>query len=373
MGDKNTEANSGLTLETYLRLNMPADVSLLSLARRSSNPTDSATLAANTNTQTNEDEWRENFETRLTASELQRGLSHSVAPYIRIAILTCAASSGVFLYFLTNYGVLDGPRGAKIPTGQAAIIETSAGYSDPDMTDQSQIDDARAVERPTRGEPSALIAHPASPSVSGSFPSVVGAARNQDVSAEGSVGWPAKAASESLPASQTSEASIPKSLSFSADAVPAEATRSPLQKSQTRVAALTPLSDAAQVKTAIPGQRDVPDVKPAAHEQSKPGTAVPDIHLSTLAPDQEGKMLKRASDLMNENDIAGARLIYQYLADHGSPSGALAFAESYDPNDWARHRITGMTPDASLAKAWYQRAAALGSKEAAAILREDKR
>ncbi len=83
-------------------------------------------------------------------------------------------------------------------------------------------------------------------------------------------------------------------------------------------------------------------------------------------------MLKRASALMSQNDIAGARLIFQYLVNHGSASGAFALAESYDPKKWAGRRVTGMTPDANLARSWYARAAELGSKEAAAVLRREK-
>ncbi len=83
-------------------------------------------------------------------------------------------------------------------------------------------------------------------------------------------------------------------------------------------------------------------------------------------------MLKRASTLLGENDIAGARLIFQYLANHGSAGGAFALAESFDPKKWTRRRVAGMNPDANLARVWYERAAELGSKEAAAILRKGK-
>ena len=83
-------------------------------------------------------------------------------------------------------------------------------------------------------------------------------------------------------------------------------------------------------------------------------------------------MLKRASILLGENDIAGARLIFHYLANHGSAGGAFALAESYDPKKWGSHRVTGMTPDGDLARTWYARAAELGSREAAAILRKEK-
>ena len=83
-------------------------------------------------------------------------------------------------------------------------------------------------------------------------------------------------------------------------------------------------------------------------------------------------MLKRASVLLGQNDIAGARLIFHYLAHHGSPRGAFALAESYDPQKWDVHRVTGMTPDASFARTWYARAAELGSREAVVALRKDK-
>jgi len=83
-------------------------------------------------------------------------------------------------------------------------------------------------------------------------------------------------------------------------------------------------------------------------------------------------MLKRASTLLSQNDISGARLIYQYLANHGSAGGAFALAESFDPKKLAGKRVAGMTPDADLARTWYARAAELGSKEAAAALRKDK-
>ena len=83
-------------------------------------------------------------------------------------------------------------------------------------------------------------------------------------------------------------------------------------------------------------------------------------------------MLKRASTLLGQNDIAGARLIFQYLANHQSARGAFALAESYDAKKLAGRRVTGMTPDADMARTWYARAAELGSREAAAMLRKEK-
>jgi tetratricopeptide (TPR) repeat protein len=98
----------------------------------------------------------------------------------------------------------------------------------------------------------------------------------------------------------------------------------------------------------------------------------PDTQLQKLSAEQEDTMLKRASTLLSQNDIAGARLILQYLANHGSVGGAFALGESYDPKKWASHRVIGMTPDEDLARSWYARAAEIGNREPAAILRKEK-
>ena len=73
-------------------------------------------------------------------------------------------------------------------------------------------------------------------------------------------------------------------------------------------------------------------------------------------------MLKRASVLLGQNDIAGARLIFHYLAHHGSPRGAFALAESYDPLVLRKLRtVGGIAPDAALAQSWYEKARDMGS------------
>ncbi len=344
-------------------------MSLLALARKLSAPSSStfpAPVAARADAPNNEIEWRENFETRLGASEIRKGLFHSLSPYLTITICTCALSGGAFFYFLTNYAAIDGPRGAKIASSQAAIFESSASYSDQDLTAQTRINDAKTLERLTPSPSSASLV-PAALASASSFPSDPPAvARNQEAPAPSSAGRPANAVTETVPVSKTFEAST-------TGGMPDKAAASPLRNSETRTAALTPPADPPLAETASSGVRDVPDRTPVAKGLSDAGAATPDIHLTNLAPDQENGMLKRASDLMNQNDIAGGRLIYRYLADHGSPRGAFALAESYDAKKWTHHRITGMSPDAGLADAWYHRAAELGSREAAAILHGDKR
>ncbi len=122
----------------------------------------------------------------------------------------------------------------------------------------------------------------------------------------------------------------------------------------------------------VPSRQEEQESKPAEGARADVRAAGREAQLAKVPGDQEQKMLKRASALMSQNDIAGARLIFQYLANHGSAGGAFALAETYDPKKWAGRRVAGMTPDAILARSWYARAAELGSKDAAAVLRKDK-
>ena len=128
---------------------------------------------------------------------------------------------------------------------------------------------------------------------------------------------------------------------------------------------------AAPTPALVPAPKDVREGRPPESHKADLGATKRDT-LPKLPPEQENSMLKRASTLLGANDIAGARLIFQYLANHGSAGGAFALAESYDPKKWASHRVSGMSPDGDLARTWYARASELGSREAAAILRKEK-
>jgi hypothetical protein len=79
--------------------------------------------------------------------------------------------------------------------------------------------------------------------------------------------------------------------------------------------------------------------------------------------------LENAANQLNAGDIAGARKIYELLAQHNSAMGAFGLAETYDPNVLQMHLVKGFAPNAGLARKWYQKAAALGSAEASERLR----
>ena len=64
-------------------------------------------------------------------------------------------------------------------------------------------------------------------------------------------------------------------------------------------------------------------------------------------------------------DVSGARLIFEFLADRGSAAGAYHLAQTYDPQIVAVSPLgSGPRPDAELARNWYLKAAELGHPEA---------
>jgi hypothetical protein len=85
-------------------------------------------------------------------------------------------------------------------------------------------------------------------------------------------------------------------------------------------------------------------------------------------PAQEAMMLKRGEDLLNIGDIAGARRVFQYLADAGSADGALAMGATFDARFLAAHDAIGVAADDAKALTWYRRAADLGSTQAKSLL-----
>lgn len=76
----------------------------------------------------------------------------------------------------------------------------------------------------------------------------------------------------------------------------------------------------------------------------------------------------RGDALLAVRDISGARKFYEFAADAGSGHAAAALAKTYDPLFLAHLGVMGLQPDNALAMMWYQKAAALGDKDATARL-----
>jgi hypothetical protein len=89
----------------------------------------------------------------------------------------------------------------------------------------------------------------------------------------------------------------------------------------------------------------------------------------TEAQRQALRFVSRGHELLNEGDVAAARLYYQRAVDAGLHEGALALAASYDPVELERLGVQGLQPDLALARKWYEQAQRLGAPEAAERLR----
>ena len=303
--------------------------------------------------------WGRSVETGLTAGKRQRKLFPSILSYLAIAILSGGISGGALLYFLLHYAV---PHDT----------ETSSALSSPPGVGEGETSDRPVIERSLSFTPvSKAVSLPPGgverqdgPAGNASGPSLPAELNRKAVEVMDPTGI--------LPATTSADAKEPDASSTPATIAPAE---KPDARSKT--AAIAPLEEPAPTPAAptpalVPAPKSLQEGRPPASDKADLGATKRDTQLPKLAPEQEDKMLKRASTILGQNDIAGARLIFQYLANHGSAGGAFALAESYDPKKWGSHRVTGMAPDGDLARTWYARAAELGSREAAAIVRKGK-
>jgi hypothetical protein len=84
----------------------------------------------------------------------------------------------------------------------------------------------------------------------------------------------------------------------------------------------------------------------------------------TLDNDEITILYKRSQDLITQGDIAGGRLLLTRAAEAGDARAALALGATYDVSVLGKLAVLGVVADAAKAKAWYAKAAELGSGEA---------
>jgi hypothetical protein len=102
--------------------------------------------------------------------------------------------------------------------------------------------------------------------------------------------------------------------------------------------------------------------------------AVPKPPAPPRAPprqDQAAALLTSRGDAMLAiKDISAARKLYERAANLGSAAAAKGLARTYDPGYVGKLGIMGMRPDVTMAASWYDRAAALGDREAVQRMQE---
>ena len=121
------------------------------------------------------------------------------------------------------------------------------------------------------------------------------------------------------------------------------------------------------VKTASPpaGSNDVPAAATQANAQSD--ARIPKLTAETRV--ESLMLLGKGRDSLRLGNILHARQFYLRAANKGLAEAALALAATYDPEELSRMKgVVGVTPDAGLARTWYEKARQMGSPEAAARL-----
>ena len=133
-----------------------------------------------------------------------------------------------------------------------------------------------------------------------------------------------------------------------------------------------PTQAAAVAASTAPVSVPPPPTPAGAAAASKAPTSVPPRPNSTVAlPDRDevAAQIARGRAALSNGDVAGARLILRWAAEHDDPQAALALGETYDAAVLKRLGIIKFA-DPVLAREWYRRAADLGS--AVAISRLDQ-
>lgn len=95
-------------------------------------------------------------------------------------------------------------------------------------------------------------------------------------------------------------------------------------------------------------------------------SAPPSSRIPTTPQDNERALglVAKGNEMLEEGDVAAARLYYQRGADLGLAKAAVALAETYDPNELSRWPVAGLQADVATARRWYEHALQLGAPEA---------
>jgi hypothetical protein len=137
-----------------------------------------------------------------------------------------------------------------------------------------------------------------------------------------------------------------------------------------RFAAATPAAEppvtAAQQAQALQPQAPQPQAQAAEPPAAPPEPAAPPAFSPpSLDREEIAALYKRGEQLIQQGDIAAARLMFTRAASVGDARSALALGASYDPDVLRKLGVVGVAADAALAREWYAKASGYGSREAA--------
>jgi hypothetical protein len=106
-------------------------------------------------------------------------------------------------------------------------------------------------------------------------------------------------------------------------------------------------------------------VSPAAPQQPKAAESIGSMKAAQPLRAAARAQMDRGKQLLQENDVAAARLVFKRLAESGVAEAAFAMAQTYDPEFLKTIPTAGLQPDMAQARKWYERAAVMGDAAAA--------
>jgi hypothetical protein len=132
-----------------------------------------------------------------------------------------------------------------------------------------------------------------------------------------------------------------------------------------RFAAATPMAEPPQAQLPTQPQTQVPaeTQTQVASPPAAPAAVAPPV--PTLDREEIAVLYRRGEQLIQQGDVAAARLMFTRAARGGDARSALALGASYDPDVLRKLGVVGVAADAVLARDWYTKASGFGSREAA--------
>lgn len=250
-------------------------------------------------------------------------------------------------------GVATAHDRASQPGGYVGALRGAPAQAD----DESQNDRSRA-EPGAFPYPSEAPARSAGkPRSSGTASIVIGAATAAIVSSLAAVGlllWTGGQGGAKTGTDTRLPASAPKLPALGA----------PMAPSQAGAASIYTPSAAPDPEQAEDGSARIPATRPA--EPTAPAAQSSDV----AATDDAGMLERRAELLIQGGNLADARQLLERAAGLGSGAAALTLGATFDPVRMAEFGRLGARADPVLARAWYERARALGAIEATARITE---
>lgn len=120
--------------------------------------------------------------------------------------------------------------------------------------------------------------------------------------------------------------------------------------------------------TAVTPDREEPKVAALTPpvQIETPAEAAPAAPAAQTPLSNDGGLIAKGDELMNNGDISAARLFYQRALKTGDARAATAIGKSYDPVIFQQLKVHGVLPDPTLAIEWYRKGAQGGDSTATA-------